>query len=411
MYSHKAGFFFFLSFKKTRTERPREYRLASGRKSRMNQKRKPLELYVHIPFCIRKCAYCDFVSGPGTKAMQKAYEAALTAEIDAAEEASECEVSTVFFGGGTPSVVDAGMLARIMEKLRKKYVFSKNAEITLEANPGTLDEKKLNGYRKSGFNRISIGCQSVHDDELKRLGRIHTFAEFQESFALARAAGFTNINVDLMSGLPGQSKAKWEESLRTIAKLSPEHISAYSLIVEPGTLFAEQNLDLPDEETEREMYAETEKILAEYGFSRYEISNYAKPDYTCRHNIGYWNRTDYLGFGPSAASLFENRRWTNTADVAAYVKACGAPEKIREEEETLSMQDAMEDFMFLGLRMTGGISMAEFEKQFGKEIHAVYGEVLRKYEGMKLLQEHGGYLSLTRDGISVSNVILADFLL
>ena len=189
----------------------------------MNKKRKPLELYVHIPFCIRKCAYCDFVSGPGTKAMQKEYEEALLAEIDAAEEAAESEVISVFFGGGTPSAVDAGMLARVMEKLRSKYVFSEDAEITLEANPGTLDAEKLKCYRKSGFNRISIGCQSVHDEELKRLGRIHTFAEFQESFALARDAGFANINVDLMSGLPEQSEEKWEESLRTIAELSPEH--------------------------------------------------------------------------------------------------------------------------------------------------------------------------------------------
>ena len=212
----------------------------------MNKKRKPLELYVHIPFCIRKCAYCDFVSGPGTKAMQKEYEEALLAEIDAAEETAESEVISVFFGGGTPSAVDAGMLARVMEKLRSKYVFSEDAEITLEANPGTLDAEKLKCYRKSGFNRISIGCQSVHDEELKRLGRIHTFAEFQESFALARDAGFANINVDLMSGLPEQSEEKWEESLRTIAELSPEHISAYSLIVEPGTPFAEQKLDLPD---------------------------------------------------------------------------------------------------------------------------------------------------------------------
>ena len=181
----------------------------------MNKKRKPLELYVHIPFCIRKCAYCDFVSGPGTKAMQKEYEEALLAEIDAAEETAEREVISVFFGGGTPSAVDAGMLARVMEKLRSKYVFSEDAEITLEANPGTLDAEKLKCYRKSGFNRISIGCQSVHDEELKRLGRIHTFAEFQESFALARHAGNANIIVDLMSGLPEQSEEKWVESLRT----------------------------------------------------------------------------------------------------------------------------------------------------------------------------------------------------
>ena len=378
----------------------------------MNKKRKPLELYVHIPFCIRKCAYCDFVSGPGTKAMQKEYEEALLAEIDAAEETAESEVISVFFR--RRNTIRSGCRnARPCDgkNCGASTFFSEDAEITLEANPGTLDAEKLKCYRKSGFNRISIGCQSVHDEELKRLGRIHTFAEFQESFALARDAGFANINVDLMSGLPEQSEEKWEESLRTIAELSPEHISAYSLIVEPGTPFAEQKLDLPDEDTEREMYARTAEILAEYGFFQYEISNYAKPGFACRHNIGYWKRTDYLGFGPSAASLFGNRRWTNTADRSLYLKACGALEKIREDEEILSQQDAMEEFMFLGLRMTQGISTAEFEEQFGKEIHAVYGGVLKKYEAMHLLQEHSGRLALTRDGISVSNVILADFLL
>ena len=377
----------------------------------MNKKRKPLELYVHIPFCIRKCAYCDFVSGPGTKAMQKEYEEALLAEIDAAEETAESEVISVFFGGGTPSAVDAGMLARVMEKLRSKYVFSEDAEITLEANPGTLDAEKLKCYRKSGFNRISIGCQSVHDEELKRLGRIHTFAEFQESFALARDAGFANINVDLMSGLPEQSEEKWEESLRTIAELSPEHISAYSLIVEPGTPFAEQKLDLPDEDTEREMYARTAEILAEYGFFQYEISNYARKGRECRHNVGYWTRQDYLGFGLGASSLYGKERFANTADMKKYLESSKNPEKIREKEPSLTREDEMAEFMFLGLRMTKGISKADFQRCFGCTIESVYGEVLEKYESMELLLEKDGRIFLSREGIHVSNSIMAEFLL
>ena len=382
----------------------------------MNKKRKPLELYVHIPFCIRKCAYCDFVSGPGTKAMQKEYEEALLAEIDAAEETAESEVISVFFGGGTPSAVDAGMLARVMEKLRSKYVFSEDAEITLEANPGTLDAEKLKCYRKSGFNRISIGCQSVHDEELKRLGRIHTFAEFQESFVLARDAGFANINVDLMSGLPEQSEEKWEESLRTIAELSPEHISAYSLIVEPGTPFAEQKLDLPDEDTEREMYARTAEILAEYGFFQYEISNYARPGYACRHNIGYWTGVEYLGLGLGASSLVGGKRFQVTADLNRYLvftKEELAARAQYEEIHELSRQERMEEFMFLGLRLTGGVRTAEFERRFGVAMEAVYGEVIERLLKEGLLEasvQTDSHIRLTEYGLDVSTYALAEFL-
>ena len=381
----------------------------------MNKKRKPLELYVHIPFCIRKCAYCDFVSGPGTKAMQKEYEEALLAEIDAAEEAAEREVITVFFGGGTPSAVEAGMLARVMEKLRSKYVFSEDAEITLEANPGTLDVEKLKCYRKSGFNRISIGCQSVHDEELRRLGRIHTFAEFQESFALARDAGFANINVDLMSGLPEQSEKKWEESLRTIAELSPEHISAYSLIVEPGTPFAEQKLDLPDEDTEREMYARTAEILAEYGFFQYEISNYAKPGRECRHNIGYWTGIEYLGLGLGASSYIQGFRFHNESDLSCYDKirmnGTDADEKLHQEITRLSDKEKMEEFMFLGLRMIKGVSGSEFFQRFGQNMWNVYGNVLNKLKDEGLIIVEMPDVRLSDYGIDVSNYVLSEFLL
>ena len=385
----------------------------------MNKKRKPLELYVHIPFCIRKCAYCDFVSGPGTKAMQKEYEEALLAEIDAAEETAEREVISVFFGGGTPSAVDAGMLARVMEKLRSKYVFSEDAEITLEANPGTLDAEKLKCYRKSGFNRISIGCQSVHDEELKRLGRIHTFAEFQESFVLARDAGFANINVDLMSGLPEQSEEKWEESLRTIAELSPEHISAYSLIVEEGTPFAAMaergELPLPEEETERAMYEETIEVLAKYGFHRYEISNYARDGYECRHNVGYWIRRDYLGFGIGAASLIDNVRFQNEKSLGAYL---AHPLESREEEQTLTVQDRMEETMFLGLRLTRGVSCVDFAEQYGRTVEEVYGEVIARNVADGLLtvterkenQKKDRFLALTKRGLDLSNYVMAQFL-
>ena len=385
----------------------------------MNKKRKPLELYVHIPFCIRKCAYCDFVSGPGTKAMQKEYEEALLAEIDAAEETAEREVISVFFGGGTPSAVDAGMLARVMEKLRSKYVFSEDAEITLEANPGTLDAEKLKCYRKSGFNRISIGCQSVHDEELKRLGRIHTFAEFQESFVLARDAGFANINVDLMSGLPEQSEEKWEESLRTIAELSPEHISAYSLIVEPGTPFAEQKLDLPDEDTEREMYARTAEILAEYGFFQYEISNYASPESVCRHNLKYWHCEEYLGVGTGAASYMKTTssgdycRLKVITDTKAFSEIDwndqSSLDKCFMECDILSLQEQMEEMAFLGLRTKEGVRLPSFYERFGKSFNEVYGEVVKKYTAMGMMKADETHVALTLKGMEVANWIMADF--
>ena len=303
------------------------------------------------------------------------------------------------------------MLARVMEKLRSKYVFSEDAEITLEANPGTLDAEKLKCYRKSGFNRISIGCQSVHDEELKRLGRIHTFAEFQESFALARDAGFVNINVDLMSGLPEQSEEKWEESLRTIAELSPEHISAYSLIVEPGTPFAEQKLDLPDEDTEREMYARTAEILAEYGFFQYEISNYAKPGFACRHNIGYWTGAEYLGVGLGASSLILNHRYHSETELQSYlhVRMHEDLTPLYQDLEALSPEDRMEEFMYLGLRMMEGVSGAEFYERFGQNMFTVFEAAIRKNLVLKLIEQRGSQIRLTERGIDVSNRVFADF--
>ena len=371
----------------------------------------PMEIYVHIPFCIKKCDYCDFLSGPSGPKEQADYVDALLEEINAAEEGKGRSVSSVFIGGGTPSVLDERFIGEILNHIRRKFQIADHAEITIEVNPGTADRNKLQAYRTYGINRLSIGLQSPDDRELKILGRIHNYEQFLETYRSAREAGFDNINIDLMSAIPDQTYEGWIHNLRTVAGLDPEHISAYSLIIEEGTPFSARKLDLPDEDTEYRMYEDVAAVLGKYGYYQYEISNYAKPGFACRHNIGYWKRTDYLGFGPSAASLFGNRRWTNTADRSLYLKACGALEKIREDEEILSRQDAMEEFMFLGLRMTQGISTAEFEEKFGKEIHAVYGGVLKKYEAMHLLQEHSGRLVLTRDGISVSNVILADFLL
>ncbi len=329
------------------------------------------EIYIHIPFCKRKCAYCDFLSFPGSESQQRDYVNALLAEIQTEPEGGS--VSAIFFGGGTPSLLDATEIQRIMEVLKEKYDLTEDAEITIEANPGTLDREKLEIYRKAGINRLSLGLQSAHNQELQTLGRIHTWEEFLESFQLAREAGFSNINVDLMSALPGQSPDDWRDTLKKVADLNPEHISAYSLIIEEGTPFYdkyEQEEEqreagnscklLPTEEEERQMYYDTEKLLQAAGYHRYEISNYAKAGRECRHNCGYWRRVDYRGFGLGAASLIREVRFTNTRSLEEYLNR----DFLRREEEILTTQAQMEEFMFLGLRLCIGISIKEFEKKF-----------------------------------------------
>lgn len=369
-----------------------------------------IELYVHIPFCVKKCDYCDFLSGPADREHQKSYVKALLKEIRGVSLPEGYVVASLFLGGGTPSSIDACLIEEILSSLKKKFLISPDAEVTIEANPGTLTKEKLAVYRRAGINRLSLGLQSADDGELRMLGRIHTYEEFLESFRLAREAGFSNINVDLMSAIPGQTYEGWIRNLRTVAELEPEHISAYSLIVEEGTPFAERELNLPDEDTEYRMYEDTAGVLAEYGYSQYEISNYAKKGFSCRHNIGYWNRTEYLGLGLGAASLCGNVRFFNTADMREYLQNSGDPSQIRREIQHLTEREQMEEFMFLGLRMTEGIREADFADQFGCSLEEIYGKVLEKYEKTGFLEHKYGFWRFTRKGIHVSNVILAEFI-
>lgn len=375
-----------------------------------NKDAKLLELYIHIPFCVKKCDYCDFLSGPAGKEQQDAYVQALLAEINHLPVENEELVSSIFIGGGTPSAIDAAHIAEIMENLKKRFLISPEAEISMEANPGTLTREKLSVYRECGINRLSLGLQSANDEELKILGRIHTFRDFLESYCYAREAGFSNINVDLMSAIPSQTCEQWLHNLQIVAELQPEHISAYSLIVEEGTPFAERELDLPDEDTEYRMYEDTAAVLKKYGFQQYEISNYAKPGFACRHNVGYWKRADYLGLGLGAASLYEGKRFSNTCDMKEYLSNSTDAARIRKDVQILSETEQMEEFMFLGLRMTEGISEREFLRQFGRTLQDVYGSVLDKYEKMGLLESENGFWRFTREGIHVSNQVLADFL-
>lgn len=382
---------------------------------------KELELYLHIPFCVRKCRYCDFLSFAKEESIQKAYVQALCEEIKGWDGFYNRPISTIFIGGGTPSVLPVQDICRIMQAILEKMdpSFPEPAEVTIECNPGTVDEEILVAYRDAGINRISFGLQSADNRELKALGRIHSWEEFQESYELARAAGFTNINVDLMSALPGQTVASWDRTLEKVLALNPEHISAYSLIIEEGTPFYQmygeadrrrredepQDL-LPSEEEERQMYADTEQILAEGGYHRYEISNYAKKGKECRHNCGYWTGTEYKGFGLGASSLLNHGRYRNTESLEEYLAGAWNPELV----ERLTREGEMEETMILGLRMMCGVSIEEFRKKYGKDVMEVYGDVIRKYIKMKLLAADAGRIRLTEDGIPVSNVILSDFL-
>lgn len=376
-----------------------------------NRAKKPLELYIHIPFCVKKCDYCDFLSSPAGKERQREYFQALQREIDAVPDFPDREITTVFIGGGTPSVPDSDLVGAVLDQIRNKFFMAPDAEITIEANPGTLYKEKLQEYLAHGINRLSLGLQSPQNRELKILGRIHTWEDFLESFSLAREAGFSNINIDLMSAIPEQTYEGWIHNLRTVAELSPEHISAYSLIVEEGTPFWEKDLKLPDEDTEYRMYEDTAAVLGEFGFHQYEISNYAKKGLECRHNKGYWKRTDYLGLGLGASSLLDHVRFSNTDRMEDYIRNSAFPEKIRCNVETLGEADEMAEFMFLGLRMTEGVSFQAFEEYFGKNMESIYGDVLKKHLSIGMLEKKDGRIFLTRQGIHVSNGVMADFLL
>ena len=400
-----------------------------------------LEIYIHIPFCVKKCDYCDFLSAPADLETKEKYVEALINEIKLNKnKMSEYVVDTVFIGGGTPSLLEENQISKIMSVLRDNCNMSENPEITIECNPGTITESKLWEYKKSGINRISFGLQSANDQELKSIGRIHNYAGFLESYNLARKCGFDNINVDLMSALPGQTLKSYEETLNKVVRLEPEHISAYSLIVEENTLMYDRvkkaqikgiNI-LPDEESERKMYYLTNNILRSNGYRKYEISNYSKPGKECKHNIGYWQRKEYLGFGIGAASLYKENRYNNISDINKYIEvltnnikenSINNVENSSEVEnqvnilnsivknlQQLTERDRMEEFMFLGLRMMEGVSMEKFERYFGKPYMEVYGKVQKKMEDKRFLINDNGYVKLTEFGIDFSNYVMSEFL-
>ena len=375
-----------------------------------------LELYFHIPFCVRKCNYCDFLSFSGDEKIKASYMDALFREVrEKAGNYTDYQVVSVFVGGGTPSVVSERDMAALLSTVRECFVLREDAEITIEVNPGTVTLEKLKEYRKAGFNRLSIGLQSADDGELRQIGRIHTYGQFLDTYGWALDAGFENINVDIMSALPGQSLASYVTTLKKLISLPkpPVHISAYSLILEEGTVLMDRyergELVLPDEETDRAMYEETGRILEEHGYHRYEISNYALPGFACRHNVGYWTRTDYVGFGIGAASLVGEVRFRNDADLAGYLEDPSGREADREE---LTIEQQMEETMFLGLRLTAGVDRAAFQTRFKTTVEKVYGDVINANirDGLLRYTDDGERLCLTEKGLSLSNYVMAQFI-
>ena len=381
---------------------------------------KNLELYVHIPFCFKKCAYCDFLSFSCDEKTQLVYADALIREIEFyGQQMKDYFVTTIFVGGGTPTWLDEDKMVEIFDTIYTYFNVSADAEITMECNPGTVTMSKLEKYRRAGVNRLSIGLQSADDEELEILGRIHTFEKFVKTYEMARNAGFANINVDMISGIPYQIAEKFLHSLQKVVRLKPNHISAYSLIVEEGTPFYEMYKSdmelqeagkptqiLPTEDEAYRITKLTQQYLAQAGYEQYEISNFAQPGFECVHNIGYWTRENYLGLGLGAASLLNNVRYTNTSDIHAYIEG-----ELRVDESPVSRKSQMEEFMFLGLRMNCGVTRQQFQDAFGIPIEGIYKDALEHLKAEGLLEISAGRIALTEKGQDLSNYALAQFLL
>ena len=376
-------------------------------------KNKKLGIYIHIPFCARKCNYCDFLSAPETRETKERYLSLLDREMQLYNEiVSAREADTLFIGGGTPSFLETDLTDKLLCSV-KKWIPSENLkEFTIECNPNSVTEEKLNLYKEAGVTRISLGMQSACDEELKKLGRLHSVKEFEKTYELVRKHGFERVNIDVMAAIPGQTIESYKHTLEYVVGLSPEHISSYSLIIEEGTPFYEKYRENPpvDEDTDRQMYDLTKEILGRHGYHRYEISNYAKEGQECIHNLKYWQGGDYLGLGLGAASCMEHERWSNVRGLTDYEDRICRGQKPVEQTEELGEEEQKAEFMFLGLRCMEGVSAERFEKKFHQSVEERYGKVLHKYENMGLMRLANGNWQLTEQGIDVSNHIFADFL-
>lgn len=373
-------------------------------------------IYIHIPFCKARCRYCDFTSYAGRAADMPAYLSALEKEIDRwAVRAQDTAFETVFIGGGTPSILPLGAVAHLVAALYRHFTIVPQAEVTLEANPGTLTAEKLTEYRESGINRLSIGLQTADGGLLRALGRIHTYPVFEENYKLARAAGFSHINVDLMYGLPGQGFAQWRDTLERVTALAPEHISAYSLILEEGTaLYADVQAGraaaLPGEDAEDDMAKLARSLLASRGYSRYEISNFARPGQECRHNLNYWQNGDFIGLGCAAHGYFGGERYENTAELCEYIGRMQAGKGPVAARSYPSGNDALFETLMMGLRMVRGVPLAALEGRYGAPLPENWKKLIHTYESGGLMRLENGRLALTERGLDVQNPLLVAFL-
>ncbi|MFD3157595.1 radical SAM family heme chaperone HemW [Haloimpatiens sp. FM7330] len=369
-----------------------------------------VSLYIHIPFCKQKCLYCDFPSFSGKENLMVRYAKALSKEINKINR----KVRTIFIGGGTPTYLCLEAW-EIIKKSLDNLDKDKDIEFTVEGNPGTFKEEKLEFLKQIGVNRLSIGLQAWQNQLLKKLGRIHTREDFEQSFYMARKCGFKNINVDLMFGLPDQTLNQWIETLNNVMDMKPEHLSCYSLIIEEGTPFYKMyngdKLKVPSEELERNMYEKTISILEENEYYQYEISNFSKRNKECKHNLTYWDLEDYIGCGAGAHSYIDGIRYRNEINIEKYIDKINENEIASVENHKNIVKDDMEEFMFMGLRKIKGISIKEFERRFETNIYSVYGDVIYKYKNLNLLNEREGHIALSKKGIQVSNTIMSEFIL
>lgn len=365
-----------------------------------------LGIYIHIPFCIKKCNYCDFNSFGSSYSKEQPYFDALLSEISRkSRDFADCSCDTVYIGGGTPTSVKSENITTLMHRLKENFNIDKNAEITIECNPKTASEKDFEAYLGAGINRLSVGLQSTHDRLLKTLGRIHSAADFEECLKEAKSAGFENISADLMFALPGQTLNDWRETLEKTVQYSLSHISCYGLKIEEGTPFYNMELSLPDEDTEADMYDLAKAVLEKNGFYRYEISNYAKCGKESRHNLKYWSLMPYLGMGAGAYSSIGGSRWSNVRSLDAYIKGSDT----KEDNVTLSQKELMSEFMFMGLRKTEGVSEKDFMNRFGADIFDIFKAPLEKFIKQGVIERKNGRIYINEKMLYISNLILCDF--